>query len=175
MKRVLLIGFILAICILAMPQGVMATTVRTADVSATIQTYIELYAPTPPTVWALTAGDHTTGYNNIYSATSSGNVKPLQLTIETNKAWRVDAEAVNGNTAVKAHMTGPAHSLRDHLYIEQATPGNFADLYNLNAIASGTNAQIGVQPFARDLSQRVYSDDTPEAYAIVITLTASNT
>ena len=174
MKKVLLILFVLAICVLAMPQGVLAATTQPATVSATLDTYIELFPIANPAAWAnMKSGNTVTPYENLYSATSAGNVKPLNLKIETNKAWTITAEDLRG-VGNKGCMTGTAHQLRAPMEIEKAvTP--FGKLDTAQVIGSGDATKIGIQTFTRDLNQKVYSDDTPEAYTITITFTAANT
>jgi hypothetical protein len=173
MKRVLLIGIILAILILAMPQGVLAIDTRTADVSASIATYLELFTVPAPAAWTLTSGTATVGYDNIYSA-SHGGTKPLAITIETNKGWTVTASEVTNPTATKGHMVSLTHSLTDPMQIQQEVLTNYGALTGSVLIADGTNAEIGVIPFTRDLAQKVYSTDTPDDYKITITFTAFN-
>jgi hypothetical protein len=174
MKRVLLLGIILAICILAMPQGVLAEDTRTATVDASIATYLELFTVDNPAAWELTSGTQSSGYDNIYSATSDGSVKPISIMVETNKAWDVTASDVTHPVASTGHMVSGDFILRAPMQIQQEVLTNYASLESPVLIADGDNTEIGVKTFERDLAQRVYSDDTPASYSIVITFTATN-
>jgi len=91
MKKVLLLGLILAILLLAFPQGVMAddATVN-ANIVATTGDFSATYASH---VWALAAGPATTT-----------EIVPVVLTItDCNQLWDIIAWDADGTTA--GHMT----------------------------------------------------------------------
>jgi|WetSurMetagenome_2_1015567.scaffolds.fasta_scaffold44426_2 hypothetical protein len=77
MKKLLLIVLVLAICVLAFPQGVLADT---ATVNANIDTVTEFHATYDPVdQWALTMG--TTDQSDV----------PIVITVQSNQGWDVNA------------------------------------------------------------------------------------
>jgi hypothetical protein len=178
MKRVLLIGFILAILILAMPQGVLAGTTQPATVTATINPYLDLTIGPNPTSWAMASGSTVTPVvNNFYTDKSA---YPIALTVETNRNWEVRADNTVGTDKgfMKAAVTNVAlRSAMDITTADGGDPtGSWTALSNGNIlIASGLRPPTALVSFNRNLRQAVYSNDPPEnPYSITITFTASN-
>jgi hypothetical protein len=156
MKRVLLIGFILAICILAFPQGVAAD--GSAVVTATVGDYLVCGANGGVTNWGLT---HIPQDNHIGGA--------LGTSLTSSLPWWYRVSGTNGGklTAFSgSYDTGTM--LADPLNINaQAVTGSPAVLANGNAIIGWTNSY--------DYNQRVeITDKASTLYKIDLTFTCSN-
>jgi len=172
MKKLLLIGLILAILLLAMPQGVLAAPgdpIKTATVSGTIESSLDLVITAQPgaTPWVMTAGLQPLGFDNVYATQHSGT-KALSFAVDTNHKWEVRT------TATDAGKMKAAVTLTDPMFItiESGVPTSLATANLL--IWDGAQTEIGVTPFSSDLSQKVYTTDPQGNYAITITFTAAN-
>jgi hypothetical protein len=88
MKKVLIIGFILVILLLAFSQGVMAAPLDTTDVavSAQIESVSTIDAVGPEGVWSLGRGDNTLNEDNSPCIT---------VTVDSNLHYNVQASASN--------------------------------------------------------------------------------
>jgi hypothetical protein len=87
MKKLLLIGLILAILILAMPQGVLAADTATSKdvaVTANLQSYSGLTVDTNSITWPLVRGPNTLG---------SDAAPCITVTVDSNIAYKVQANA----------------------------------------------------------------------------------
>jgi hypothetical protein len=88
MKKLLLIGLILAICILAMPQGVLADE-KSATINANIVTQLTFTATGRATEWALSPTAYTT---------TASNADGITFVVNSNAAWGVNPKQLVGQT-----------------------------------------------------------------------------
>jgi hypothetical protein len=164
MKRILLLGIILAICILAMPQGVLAATASSggsAVVSATIEDYINLVV-TGPSVWTLSytasaCGDHC----NVLSP-------GIKFDISSNDGWTLTASKNGPNDG---YLKAGTYNLANRLFIgpnPYAAPENWISTDAAHKIETGLK---GVTPqFSRDLQQTLSINDDANLGTYSITL-----
>ena len=169
MKKVLLIGFVLAILLLAFPQGVMAADTGSATVSATISDYIDLVVTRASSdAWVLDYtvaqcdGSSTTGCNKL--------ANNIQFDINTNSAWQLrllqdaakDGYLTSGTTPLTNRLTiGPVNSGSTYLVATASS--------SPQELQSGLLPDSGIVPqFTKSLQQQL-------AIADDATLTYSNT
>jgi hypothetical protein len=172
MKKVLLIGFILVILLLAFPQGVMASDSGSATVSATITNYIDLIVSGPATSpWVL---DYTVTQCDAPINTQVGCNKlsnEILFDIQTNAAWKLrlmedvtyDGYMKSGTTALTNPLyIGPVNS--GTTYLKPTISGLPQDLQ------TGTLPDSGIVPqFAKSLQQRLnIADDSTFTYGITL-------
>jgi hypothetical protein len=93
MKRVLLIGIILAILILAMPQGVSAAS--TAVVTAQVKDYISFTAVGPVSNWPLYFAV-VPGVAESASAPDNYQIGALALSVTSNTPWKIQVSGESG-------------------------------------------------------------------------------
>jgi hypothetical protein len=133
MKRVLLIGFILAICILAMPQGVLAID-RPVTVNAVYTT-----ATTFTVTGAITSGVYDMG---ILTVSNNEKTDALLFTVNSLTDWTVTGLDTTVPTIKRGYMQGsytdPAKSLQNSFEVTIPAGGwwNFVSTTPL-AINSG--------------------------------------
>ena len=178
MKRLLLLGIILAICIFAMPQGVLAATQQQATVTSTVQTYLELRMDNPASQpWTLTSGDEVKPFYNDFYAEQSPNAYPIKLNVSSNNIWTVQA---NGTHLGHMYSTVVPHPLINAMNIttnDVGQPVNWIQLSDsLQTIRqSRLLTERGKTTFSRNLEQDVFSSDPVAAdYSITITFVASS-
>jgi hypothetical protein len=158
MKKLLLIGLILAILILAMPQGVSALdTPTTAVVNAGITPVASISAAFIGP-WTLGRGENT------LPATTG-----ITVTVDANSPWSTKAEDLSTPTNhVKGHMqstTVSTNSLNQPLYINGGVLTGSVDLVTNGAAQTST-------PLSYALAQQVVdTDDANQAYTITLTFT----
>jgi hypothetical protein len=113
MKKLLLLGLILAICILAFPQGVLADTTAGVTVNANFANFLCLTASGPST-WTL---DYSQlGYVNTIPAASG-----IKLYPDANQAWKITVySAAHGG---KFYSTTASDTLNNLLQIENSDAG----------------------------------------------------
>jgi hypothetical protein len=183
MKKLLLIGLILAILILAMPQGVSAATVPQAPiVNANIVHTLGFTAPSPAT-WVLDRG--TSATDNYLSGSSAGD--PIVMTVDSATTWGVTAIDSNtgGTAGSQAHMKPTAGF----------APATALPLVNALQVQTGASAYTalpetgttpvtiqtgsqGVTTWNEDLKQTVALTDitlTTGTYQMTITFTCTET
>ena len=175
MKRILLFGIVLAIFILAMPQGVLA--LNAAEVTANVQSELE-FGVTGLAGWSLDQGPNTAPnaitYTVIANSPWSVTVAPSSLTAGTTTPIITDG---------KMYATKTAHNLADILEIERVRnkvkSGLMVDVTTTDKIlyddASPTSA--GIVYFA-NLGQLVAWNDerltnADDVYKITLTFTAT--
>jgi len=163
MKRILLLGIILVICILAMPQGVMA--LEYADVTANVDSVLELDV-TGPSEWLLTTGEV--------------NVNPdaIDYTIIANSPWSVTIVPTPDDGIMAATLTD--HVLGSVLEIETIPDGVPSGSYlpvitTAKILSDDITAEAG-NPYSANLQQDVaWTDErlteTGDVYKITLTFT----
>jgi hypothetical protein len=87
MKKLLLLGFILAVCILAMPQGVLADTSKNVAVTAQVESVSNLTVSTEAITWP----DFGRGDNTLGSLASPAVI----VHVDNNLHYNVQASANN--------------------------------------------------------------------------------
>jgi hypothetical protein len=183
MKKLLLIGLILAICILAMPQGVLAAT-ATPVVNANIAHTLVFTAPSP-TQWILGRGAAAT--INLLSDTANG-ADPIPIGVDSANKWdlkAIDANAggIEGHQAHMIPTSGfvPTYALPLENALEVQT-GGWGGTPTFTALPESGNAPViirsaqpsGVVSFTEDLKQTVALADyvlTTGTYQMTITFT----
>ncbi len=93
MRKILLLGFILAILLLAFPQGVLAD-VQSPVVNANIVHTLVFTAPSPA-AWVLDRG--TAATDNYLSSAGSGTA-PIAMSVDSANGWGVTAVDANTGT-----------------------------------------------------------------------------
>jgi hypothetical protein len=157
MKRVLLLGFILAICILAMPQGVLA------DPAAQPITINAQYGSA--TTFTVTGADGTsTTIDMGLLKASDDNLKPaaLHFNVKSQSKWIVTGKDVSngGSPAHPGYMEGSQGPLQDpfKMYTKQdgdTTWHNFAGTVTVYHADPSDSAV----PWNEDVMQHVYDND----------------
>jgi hypothetical protein len=174
MKRILLIGFILAICILAMPQGVLAAQ-QSSNVPISA-----LYAGSPLAFQAALSTD--SGANSVnpwqlVRGTDNGRTNALVFTVSDSEAWTVTATGSNGGYF--AGVTNSAHSLINPFWME-FSPNGVRDGAQHNIIGGPAVLNGGPIPdgsvYYSNVWQRVTDADFGDAggYTLTITFTATS-
>jgi|WetSurMetagenome_2_1015567.scaffolds.fasta_scaffold664466_1 hypothetical protein len=166
MKKLLLLGLVLAILILAMPQGVSAANDQgTATVSAKIEDSITL-AVTDPALWTLNFGvDECSGTANCNQADGA-----ISGTVNSNDDWTLTSQA-DADGYMRSSTNVP---LGNRLLIQVET-GEYGELTSAHQLASGTGL-TPYQTFSRNLRQVLAITDRSDIgnYGIVITLDATS-
>jgi len=168
MKKVLLLGLILAILILAMPQGVLAATgTGSATVSASIEDYTTL-SVVQPSLWTMSFANNPIQCDSVATCNLKDNA--ISGTVYSSDDWTLTAHA-DAPYQMGASSTGPY--LTNLLYIQ--TESGWGDLNVPGTIAHGAgNLAVG-EPFANDLKQTLADADRSDlGYSIVIALTATS-
>jgi hypothetical protein len=153
MKKLLLLGLILAICILAMPQGVLADT---ATVNANVVQFTDF-----------TASGDVSGWNLYYGNPGPVNTQTdgLTLNVIANNPWHVTVLGTNGGKMMpfgSGGYTGTALTNALNIDTQQVT-GSAVDL------ASGGRTSSWSQSY--DYVQTLEATDQPRTdYQIVLTL-----
>ena len=168
MKKVLLIGFILVILLLAFPQGVSAFDAEPVTVTANVQQVMQCTASTPD---AQTFARGTNFVNDIFT-----------LTVTSTNNWDLTADDAKSGTDT-GHMVP----------VTPFTPADASALVNPFGIETATEAvtkAVSGDPFsidmglgnkagiARGLNQTIADTDwflTAGSYQITITFTCTNT
>jgi len=162
MKKVLLISFVLVICILAFPQGVLAAPPTSAGVvvNANFGDMVSLVTSTPTVPWNLNYD--TPQYVNTYP-------NAIDLTADANGPWHV---TVWGSNAGKLTDPGVAGSLTNELTMKAAAHPTYADVGTTAATAVEIeDGVLGVTNFKGDLQQTldILHDVPSTAYTITLT------
>jgi hypothetical protein len=151
MKKVLLIGLVLVICILAFPQGVLAET-SAATVNANIDTSLSFTATGRATEWALNpTGDTTT----------ASNADGITFAINSNAAWGVHPKlAVGQDGIMKPNVpeTGAAN-LQSLLQVQNLAGTDYQYVDNVADVLQGSpNAPTGETKY-RAIRQHTLNTD----------------
>jgi hypothetical protein len=175
MKRVLLIGFILAILILAMPQGVLALTQGSnVDVKA-------IFAP-PLTFSASSAS--TSGSVTWNLGRGSDNLYPsgLSFTIGAAAPWDITASHTPTGSFTKGHMSGATHQLAApfqmtlgrNVGVAAPSAGTMGDLTSGTPIVISSEVPRATT-YNSNMWQTVTGDDWGEqlGYSMTIVFTAT--
>jgi len=162
MKKLLLLGFVLAICILAMPQGVLAID-QPVTVNAVYYSATTFVVTNNVGTWTL--------------AVDGSNTNPagLSFDIKTLDDWSVSASAGNGG-----YMTGSNGDLKSRFEMDlRTTPAlgfQRLDLATPKVANSGGPSSV-VQHWTSNLYQPVLFNDYGSAsatgYAITLTFTST--
>jgi hypothetical protein len=165
MKKLLLIGLILAILLLAFPQGVMAVDDDQAVINANLAGVTLNFKVTEPGgMWELARGANTLG---------TTDATKIKIEVDTSNYWTVSAE--DTTTAHKGHMISagtPATFLTQVLYI-QKTVGN-GPLSAKVDVGSGNPGNYSNTVFYRTLDQEVLTTDKAMTdYKITLTFTVT--
>jgi hypothetical protein len=171
MKRVLLIGFILAICILAMPQGVLAApaaqpvTINAAYGSATT---FSVYTD---------SGTGTTLNMGTLVANQDNIVDPaLHFNVKSQSTWTVTGRDTSGHAYV-GYMTGTQGHLIDALQMTTKEDANWHDFTGASLTVNHGIPSASAVPWTTALNQRVedtdYGSTTP--FAIQLTFDCATT
>jgi hypothetical protein len=176
MKKLLFIGLILAICILAMPQGVMAAQTNTADPVIVNAEY--LAAPlgftaglaTEGFVWDLIKADE--GGANL----RSGEDAPLTFTVNSAGTWTVtvtDSDLYADSDGYLYSPTAMVHTLANSFKI-----ANDGDTGMIDIIGGDVTIQTGSPEdtaFNKAIDQAVVQADyAADDYSITLTFTCTN-
>jgi hypothetical protein len=184
MKRVLLIGIILAILILAMPQGVLAATKTPtvivnagyagADLTCTPSTTIG--SGTGLSAWDLTK---TSGNNNFRS-------NALSIAIESTRTYHITAQDNKGATnegLMTASDTAGLHVLANPFQMQMGgtggARGSAADIIRTGSPLAAKEVVTGLPAkftFQSDVWQQIADTDwsSTSPYSITILFTCSN-
>ena len=164
MKKVLLIGLILAILLLAFPQGVMAVTDPTAIINAELTPATLEFAVTEPASWTLVRGDN-------YLPTAD----EIKVEVDSSKYWTVSAQAdASAHRGQMISQTVAAEYLENQLEIwsETAAVPAYMSLINLVSVHKGDPGNYGDTVFTSKLHQLVDPSDTAmNDYQITLTFT----
>jgi hypothetical protein len=173
MKKLLLIGLILAILLLAFPQGVMAAPVNQPVIVNAQYTTSQLTFTANPVAskfpWTLIRSD-VTGYND------NLNSDALVFTVDSNGPWTV--VAADTSTAHKGHMieagTAGSHWL-NQLFQIRDTATYTLDGATAVQIQTGNPVDVG---FTKSIAQPLLVADhdfaSSAGYTITVTFTCSN-
>jgi hypothetical protein len=161
MKRVLLIGIILAILILAMPQGVSAATNTPLTILATVPQSIEFVPTWTATSWPLSFVSP--------GPTTTTDSDALHFVVTSNAPWAVtaaDTDATNTNGHMAPYV-GTAYGTP--VLVNELKVGGIAHLTNTGILLHSDTA-TGVTTFDEPLAQTlVSSDSSVPGYRIVLT------
>lgn len=160
MKKLLLIGLILAILILAMPQGVLAVpdSAPSATISAKVDDVLECHATGPGGTWSLTRGI----INDLPGTTD------IQTTVDSTVNWDQTASTTTNGLMIDSN-TG--ENLIEPLYIG-VMPSDMSPLSDNVLLRSGSPQAIAT--YYNDITQQVRTDDfSGAAYQITITFTCA--
>ena len=166
MKKVILIGLILAILLLAFPQGVMAAT-DTAAVSATIADYIFLDVTGPTSAWPLEFTHVTNECDAVPECNQLTNA--ISFAINTNDAWFLTAK--QDSTGQVGRLLSGSTYLTNPLYIGPNTANNYVTVVSADQLLeSGTTVGV-ITPFTKNLRQTLAIGDQSALGTYSITLT----
>ena len=164
MKRVLLLGMILAILILAMPQGVLAgSALNNATVTASVTDYAAITAAFEPPVggWNLTR----------YSVDDNLCPNCVNVTVDSSTKWGTTVADEKGAGATENHMVADANpwpALIDHFQIDGS------DLSSGKILEANKAAQ-GPSSIPYNIAQKIeLTDDTVYNYKIVLAFTLTS-
>jgi hypothetical protein len=176
MKKVLLIGLILAICILAFPQGVMAAETGNDNVIVTASftgTALQFDAfQDPGFTWALV--ESAAG---IIPPNGNLKVNGMNFTVDSRADYTVTA--VDSKGTDRGHMTNGGSGAGYHFLANPFLIEGTSTMVNLEGtgttpvtIQAGTPALTN---FKKDIDQAVVqSDYAAPSYAITVTFTCTN-
>jgi hypothetical protein len=176
MKRVLLIGIILAILILAMPQGVSAATssggaAQAAEVTATIADYITLVVTGPASTWMLNFDNNPVQCDSDAKCNQLNNA--ITFAISSNDGWTLSAVGDNsGNIGFLKTSESPFLSLVNRLKIGPNPTAAYVTVETTKTLQTGT---LGVTPpFTKNLQQTLaITDDATRTYHLTLTFDAT--
>jgi hypothetical protein len=180
MKRVLLIGIILAICILAMPQGVLAATsgggaAQQADVTAKIASYIDLTVSGPGTTTWNMAFIPLTDECALGGGTPFGHCNQLteaiNFALSSNDGWTVNSKA---NPTFGGWMWKDGTTIPHLVNMLQIGPDGSSAYVTTDVDRSlKTGAKTASTSFKQTLRQVVdINDDATNTYKITLTFNA---
>jgi hypothetical protein len=163
MKKVLLLGLILAIFILAMPQGVLAATDSSpAIVTASVQDALDVQATWNGGTWALAQSDNTLN--------PTGGA--INVTVYSTSPWYLGVSDANTgtNTGKMISTTGttPMIPLGSFFRISRDTPLALAVLPQTTIISNG-QAQVPTDYKFAIAQQILPTDDSARDYSITLT------
>jgi len=170
MKKVLLILFVLAICVLAFPHGVMAADIKNPDpvlVTANVDQTITCGAA-GPALLTLSRGENIVPAQFTLTVTSTNN---WQLTAEDN----LGGEGAGYMVPESGHFPTAAIALLSPFSIENSASG-YSALTSSVEVATGGHGDT--PEFTKGLSQPISNDDyslTTGNYEITIKFTCMNT
>ena len=164
MKKVLLILFVLAICVLAFPHGVMADNVQDkpvtieADYGSEFVTVFDAYLDPEFPAWTLGEG-------------ANGRTDAIFFELNTLDDWIVTGDA----SATSGKMVGSEHPLKNLFLVDSPLygPMGFASELKFNEGKSSTSDQDWKSDVSQVVAPDDYASSTP--YAITITFTCSTT
>jgi len=162
MKKVLLLGFILAILLLAFPQGVMAAGDPTAEVTASIQSIADLNAAFSGT-WVL--------QRLAPGLTPNLNANNITVTVDCNNDW--DVSVTDDKSTNKGYMTSASKKLTDPFYVEVGDGKNAFNTLTGSSWITESGSSQPITTYHYDVYQQVENgDDAAEgSYAITVTYT----
>jgi len=164
MKKVLLILFVLAICVLAFPHGVMADNVQDkpvtieADYGSEFVTVFDAYLDPEWSTWGLGTGDN-------------GVTDAIFFELKTLYDWTVTGDA----SASSGLMVGSEHSLKNLFLVDSPIYGymGFASEQIFNYGGSSTEDQDWTSSVSQFVATDDYASSTPYAITITFTCTTS--
>jgi hypothetical protein len=160
MRKLLLIGLVIAVCMLAFPQGVLAADV---PIAATLGSSITFDASGPSDAWALS-------YNE--SEHINTLVDGIHLAVTSNDNWSVTV--IGNNNGKFTEMGSGGHQLTNPLLISTiASPGSEDWTSTIGSVAIA-NGVPGIFDVPRSLQQTIVFTDYPSNnYQIILTFTCS--
>jgi hypothetical protein len=170
MKKLLIIGFVLAVCVLAFPQGVMAATdTDYVNVYATYYTATDFSAtridPSGGWVWDLVPG----GDNEVDPA--------IRIHLITQSDWYIDAADTTPGQVRDGYLLGsladPDKTLQSPFHVKNKA-GEYVDLTSSKTLASG-NSLNTEQGWNAAINQPVVAADygSTTGYTAQITFTCT--
>lgn len=161
MRKLLLIGLVIAVCMLAFPQGVMAASVP-ITVNANLGNYIEFTAAGPSVDWEL-------NYLNVPDPFVNTLSNAISFYGESNVPWRVTVEG-DHNGKFTDPGSGASFSLTNPLKISNDDIGEvYVDTYPGTTIATGNAGSFS--EMSRNLQQTLTAADLPSNnYSIILTI-----
>ena len=165
MKRVLLLGIILAIFILAMPQGVLAATNPTVPVTANVEDVLECTADGGDSTgaWALIRGQ-----DNVLAGSEG-----MTLTVNSTFDWDLVASD-ESTTTTTGYMydSGVDKYLNNPFKIEGIDTTGMRPLTSDVSLESGSPQELNT--YYHDISQEVeFADYSGDSYTITVTFTCT--
>jgi hypothetical protein len=173
MKRVLLIGFILAICILAMPQGVLAADYpKTIPVDAQygLATDFTVTPASTSGVWNWNLQSGAPFYDNHWT-------QALLFSVTTSYDWSVavaDTSSLGSGRHVYGFMEGNMHNL---LYpFEMTLNAGRGAIKDSSNVKDNGHPSFSAQTWYADFWQPVADNDygSTTGYAITLTFTCTS-
>jgi hypothetical protein len=151
MKKVLLIGLILVICVLAFPQGVMAD-LSSAAVNANIVQSLSFGATGPGGVWDLQAGPATT--------TTTTDAQGIKFDVTSNGAWNVNVKSATNTGHMKPlYDESGAQALNKVLQIQNLNNVGYQDVTSTVDILAELKTPDTGMTYYKGLSQEtIFSD-----------------